>query len=57
MLADEIDQLILKVDPLFFGDGTSLFQAPYSPRAFTLVENKAFESGVIIARYDRAETS
>lgn len=53
-LVDEIDHLVLKVNPVRFGAGIPLFGgAIYDPTALTLVDSRAFESGVVITSYDR----
>lgn len=59
---DEIDSLVLKVNPIVLGDGIRLFgaadarsEAPSAPavRAFTLESSTAYDSGVVIDRYRR----
>ena len=53
-LVDEIDHLVLKVNPVLFGSGIPLLAgAAFDPHAFSLVENRRFESGVVINTYDR----
>ena len=58
VLADEIDRLVLKRNPLIFGDGIPLF-APgaYHPRSFQEVGTTAFESGVVVSEYERRPKS
>ncbi|BDI23934.1 dihydrofolate reductase family protein [Herbiconiux sp. L3-i23] len=57
-LIDEIDRLILKVNPLVFGSGIPLFAgAAYAPRTFELVTSRSFESGVTIAQYVRTTSA
>ncbi|ETA08199.1 MULTISPECIES: dihydrofolate reductase family protein [Gordonia] len=54
-LIGEIDRLVLKRQPLLFGDGISLF-APgtYAPGRFERVSNREFETGVSFTEYVRA---
>jgi len=53
-LVDEIDRLILKVNPVVFGDGIPLFGGrAVDPRAFALVESTPFRSGVVVNEYTR----
>ncbi len=54
VLADEIDRLVLKRNPLLFGDGIPLF-APgaYEPQRFHEVETTAYNSGVVVSEYVR----
>ncbi|MDR6867031.1 dihydrofolate reductase [Microbacterium resistens] len=54
-LADEIDHLVLKVNPVLFGDGVRLFgPRGYAPAAFTRTGAEAFESGVVLVEYRRS---
>lgn len=53
-LVDEIDRLVLKVNPLVLGGGVPLFAGDaYLPRTFDLVESTPYASGVTIAEYAR----
>ncbi len=52
-LLDDIDRLVLKVNPVVFGDGRPLFAAGYDPTAFTLETCRTFRSGVLINEYAR----
>lgn len=53
-LADEIDRLILKVNPVLFGAGIPLIAGGrYDPAAFRPAASTAYESGVVIAEYER----
>lgn len=52
-VADEIDRLVLKVNPLLLGDGRPLFAGAYRPREFQLERSTAFQSGVVINEYER----
>lgn len=52
-LADEIDRLVLKVNPLVFGQGVSLFAGYYSPHAFALTSTTPYDSAVVVNEYER----
>lgn len=53
-LADEIDRLILKRQPLLFGSGIPLFgDRPYRPERFEAVETTPYGSGVVVTEYVR----
>lgn len=54
-LIDEIDRLVLKINPVVLGDGVPLFGgASYADRRFRSTRTRAFDSGVVIAEYVRA---
>ena len=54
-LIDEIDRLVLKVNPVLFGDGIRLFATrPYDPRRFELTGSRTFRTGVVMNEYRRA---
>lgn len=53
-LIQEIDEIIVKRYPVLFGGGIPLFDGPYRPTAFTLAENRTFDSGAIIQTYRKA---
>lgn len=54
-LIEEIDRLVLKRNPLAFGDGIPLFgHAPYRPVRFDPVGVRVFGSGVVVEEYVRA---
>jgi dihydrofolate reductase len=53
-LVDDIDRLVLKVNPIVFGGGIPLFGGRViAPEAFELVESRRFESGVLVNEYQR----
>jgi len=52
-VADEIDELIVKVYPVLAGDGIRLFGGPFSPRSFTLTGSVVLESGAVVLSYAR----
>jgi len=50
-LVDEIDELILKVNPILLGSGIPLFANPVGPRPATLTEHKIYPNGFALLRY------
>lgn len=53
-LENEIDRLVLKRQPLLFGDGIPLFErTPYAPKVFDEVATTVFDSGVVFSEYTR----
>lgn len=53
-LSDDIDRLVLKRQPLVFGDGIPLFEpGAYAPSIFDEVRTTVFESGVVFSEYVR----
>jgi dihydrofolate reductase len=53
-LADQIDRLVLKINPVLIGDGIPLFgPSAYAPRSLSRTATTAFESGVVLAEYAR----
>ncbi|MDW4571543.1 dihydrofolate reductase family protein [Microbacterium sp. M3] len=53
-LRDQIDRLVLKVNPVVFGDGLPLFAGGYAPDVFVRERSRAFDSGVVMNEYRRA---
>jgi dihydrofolate reductase len=53
-LVDEIDRLVLKVNPIVLQEGTPLFAAPYALRSFRLECSTPYRSGVVVNEYVRA---
>ena len=51
-LYDEIDQLIVKVNPVVLGDGMPLFEGVRSPTTLELTDHKTFAGGVAIHWYN-----
>lgn len=47
-LIDEIDRLVLKVNPVLLGSGIALVDGGYDARAFALTSSTRFESGVVV---------
>ena len=50
-LADDIDELILKVNPILLGSGIPLFARPIGPRAVNLTSHKIYPNGFGLMRY------
>lgn len=56
-LAEEVDRLVLKRQPLLFGSGIPLFgERPYRPERFAAVQTTAYDSGVVVTEYERPRT-
>ncbi|MET7419598.1 dihydrofolate reductase family protein [Dactylosporangium sp. NPDC005555] len=53
-LVDEIDELILKVNPIAVASGVPLFAAPFKPVPFRRTGVRAFDTGVSILTFERA---
>lgn len=52
-LADEIDRLVLKRQPVFFGAGIPLFTpGSYAPQRFERVRSYDFDTGVSMVEYE-----
>lgn len=51
-MVDEIDRLIVKVNPILLGAGKKIFaERDYSPSRWTLVASTPYRSGVVINEY------
>ncbi|MEV5514618.1 dihydrofolate reductase family protein [Streptomyces flaveolus] len=50
-LRDEIDELIVKINPVVIGSGVPLFDSGYSPQRYEVVSGRVFDSGVTIMTY------
>ncbi|OKJ85767.1 dihydrofolate reductase family protein [Streptomyces sp. CB02400] len=53
-LRDEIDELIVKINPVVIGSGVPLFDSGYSPQRYEVVSGRVFDSGVTIMTYAKA---
>ncbi len=54
-LLPEIDELVIKRNPIAIGSGIPLFHgAAFAPTFFTLAENRTFRTGAAIQTYTRA---
>jgi dihydrofolate reductase len=53
-LFDEIDELILKVNPVVLGSGIGIFRGGSRPRPLVLVDSTTYRSGVVLLQYRRA---
>ena len=51
-LFTEIDELILKINPVVIGSGIPLFDGVAGTRAATLTEHKVYANGFALASYD-----
>lgn len=51
-LIGELDQLILKLNPLLLGRGVPLFGGAFPPVSLALADQQSFASGVLILTYD-----
>ena len=51
LLVEEIDELILKVNPVVLGAGTPLFDGLVGPRPVTLTGHKVYPNGFALMRY------
>ncbi|MET9819696.1 dihydrofolate reductase family protein [Streptomyces sp. NPDC006355] len=50
-LRDEIDELVIKLNPVVIGSGIPLFDSAYSPQRYQTVSGQVFDSGVTIMTY------
>lgn len=53
---DLIDEMILSVIPIFLGDGIKLFQDNRPEKRLKLIDQKAFESGLVQLHYQRVNS-
>ncbi|MFG3285612.1 dihydrofolate reductase family protein [Streptomyces sp. NPDC048111] len=53
-LLPEIDELIIKRNPVVLGAGIPLFDGPFAPTSFTLTESRTFDTGVAVQTYTRS---
>ncbi|MFD0786770.1 dihydrofolate reductase family protein [Micromonospora azadirachtae] len=54
-LIPEVDELILKLNPVVVGSGVPLVTRDFDPRRWALIDTRPFDSGVVILRYTRPE--
>ncbi|MGK5732654.1 dihydrofolate reductase family protein [Streptomyces sp. URMC 124] len=52
-LRDEIDELIIKRNPLVIGSGVPLFDGPFAPMDFAPVATRSFDSGLTISTFSK----
>ena len=50
-LAGEVDEIVVKLNPVLIGAGLGLWGGPFSPRSLRLLSTRAFRSGVIWLTY------
>ena len=50
-LADELDEMILKINPLVLGAGIPLFAERIGPRALTMTQHRVYDNGYALMRY------
>lgn len=53
-LLPEIDELIIKRNPIVIGSGIPLFNGPFHPTRFKLASTRPLDIGVVIVTYTRA---
>ncbi|MFE2612352.1 dihydrofolate reductase family protein [Micromonospora chalcea] len=52
-LLDEIDELVVKVNPVVVGSGIKLVDTGFDPRRLTLTSARPFDAGVVVLHYTR----
>ncbi len=55
-LLPEVDELVVKLNPLVAGSGVPLAARDFDPRRFTLTEARPLASGVVVLHYTRPAT-
>ncbi|GAB3148934.1 dihydrofolate reductase family protein [Micromonospora sonneratiae] len=50
-LLDEIDELLIKLNPVIVGSGVPLVTREFDPRRFVLFDSRAFDSGIVLLNY------
>jgi dihydrofolate reductase len=50
-LIDQIDELILKVNPIVLGSGIGLFRGAPAPTRLRLIDSRPYRSGVVMVSY------
>ncbi|MFE9694673.1 dihydrofolate reductase family protein [Micromonospora sp. NPDC005806] len=53
-LLGEVDELVVKLNPVVVGSGVPLADRGFEPHRFTLVDTRPFDSGVVVLRYTAA---
>jgi dihydrofolate reductase len=53
-LLDEVDRLVLKVNPVLLGEGPALLERAYEARSFRLERSTPYASGVVVNEYLRS---
>ncbi|MFO7193744.1 MULTISPECIES: dihydrofolate reductase family protein [Thermocrispum] len=53
-LRHEIDELVIKLNPVALGSGIPLFDGPFDKLGFTLAGTRSFGSGLVLLTYRRA---
>lgn len=54
-LRPEIDELIVKINPVSIGSGVPLFDSAYSPQRYDVVSGKVYDSGVTVMTYAKRD--
>jgi dihydrofolate reductase len=54
-IADEIDSLVVKLNPVTVAAGPPLLQGGFEPRRWRLLSTQTFDLGVVLLEYERAE--
>ncbi|WP_414685476.1 dihydrofolate reductase family protein [Micromonospora robiginosa] len=52
-LFDEVDELVVKLNPVVAGSGIPLVARGFAPHRFTLTATRPFDSDVVVLRYAR----
>ncbi len=52
-LLDEIDELVVKLNPVVVGSGIKLVDSGFDPRRLTLTSARPFDAGVVVLHYTR----
>lgn len=52
-LRTEIDELVIKRNPLVLGAGTPLVDVSFAPQPFDRVSSQTFDTGVVVEVYRR----
>lgn len=56
-LVDEVDRLVVKLNPVTAGQGCALLDGPFDPRRWRLLSSRTFDLGVVLLEYGRADTA